>query len=182
MYSRVLSLENFWTKGGMYPGSDAKMYFLWKRTPHGSIRISCSGLSCFIERVLSEESKCRSLALAEGETASVTLVLSSEDASAGAGVEERLASVVAPLGFRVQVIWADESAPAAEWSEALSALSLSPWTWMVAASIIALVIIAGLKGLFWTFFWGAAAWFVSKALVVFVLKKRMLFFTPVVRR
>jgi hypothetical protein len=158
------------------------MYFLWKRTPHGSIRISCSGLSCFIEHVLSEESKCRSLALAEGETASVTLVLSSENASAGTGIEEHLASVVAPLGFRVQVIWVDGSAPTADWSETLSALSLSPWTWMIAASVVVLVVIAGLKGLFWTLFWGAAAWFVSKALVVFALKKRMLFFAPVARR
>jgi hypothetical protein len=158
------------------------MYFLWKRTPHGSIRISCSGLSYFIERVLSEESKCRSLALAEGETASVTLVLSSESASPGTGVEEHLASVVAPLGFRVQVIWADRSAPAAEWTEILSSLSFSPWTWMLAASGITIVVVAGLKGLFWTLFWGTAAWFASKVLAAFALKKRMLSFVPVARR
>jgi hypothetical protein len=158
------------------------MYFLWKRTPHGSIRISCSGLSCFIERVLSEESKCRSLALAEGETASVTLVLSSESTSPGTGVEEHLASVVAPLGFRVQVIWADGSVPAPEWPETLSSLSLSPWTWMLAASVVAIIVVAGFKGLFWTLFWGTAAWFASKVLVASVLKKRMLFFAPVARR
>jgi hypothetical protein len=159
------------------------MYFLWKRTPHGSIRVSCSGLSYFIERVLSEESKCRSLALAEGETASVTLVLSSKkNASAGTGVEEYLSSVVAPLGFRVQVIWTDRSAPATEWHEALSSFSLSPWMWMLAASMVAITVIAGLKGLFWTLFWGTAAWFVSKVLVVFAFKKKMLFFAPVARR
>jgi hypothetical protein len=169
----------------MYPGSDVKMYFLWKRTPHGSIRISCSGLSCFIERVLSDESKCRSLALAEGETASVTLVLSSENASAGTevtGIEEHLASVVAPLGFRVQVIWVDKSAPAAEWNEIVSSLSLSPWMWMAAASVITILVIAGLKGLFWTLFWGTAAWFLSRTFVAFALKKRMLFFAPAARR
>jgi hypothetical protein len=158
------------------------MYFLWKRTPHGSIRISCSGLSCFIERVLSAESKCRSLALAEGETASVTLVLSSENASPGTGVEEHLASVVAPLGFRVQVIWVDRSAPAAEWHETLSSLSLNPWTWMLIASAVAIIVLAGLKGLFWTLFWGAAAWFASKTLVSFALRKGMLLFAPVARR
>jgi hypothetical protein len=158
------------------------MYFLWKRTPHGSIRISCSGLSCFIERVLSKESKCRSLALAQGETASVTLVLSSENASAGTGIEEHLASVVAPLGFRVQVIWADRNAPAAEWRETVSALSLSPWTWMFAASMVAVMTVAGPKGLFWTLFWGAAGWFASKALALFVFKKRMLSFAPAARR
>ena len=158
------------------------MYFLWKRTPNGSIRISCSGLSCFIERVLSEESKCRSLALAEGETASVTLVLSSENASSGTGVEEHLADVVAPLGFRVQVIWADKSAPAEEWHEILSSRSFSPWTWMLAASVITIVVIAGLKGLFWTLFWGTAAWFVSKVLAASALSKRILLFTPVARR
>ncbi|MDR1648638.1 MAG: hypothetical protein LBR71_00130 [Synergistaceae bacterium] len=158
------------------------MYFLWKRTPHGSIRVSCSGLSCFIERVLSGESTCRSLALAEGETASVTLVLSSKNASAGTGVEEHLASVVAPLGFRVQVIWVDRGTPAAEWHEALSSFSLSPWAWMLAASVVAITAIAGLKGLFWTLFWGTAAWFVSKVLVVFAFKKKILFFAPVARR
>jgi hypothetical protein len=167
----------------MYPRSDAKMYFLWKRTPHGSIRVSCSGLSCFIERVLTEDSRCRSLALAEGETASVTLVLYSESASAGThGVEEHLASVVAPLGFRVQVIWADRSAPGTEWCETLSSFSLNPWTWMLVAAVLALGVMAGLKGIFWTFFWGAAAWFVSKVLVSFAVKKRMGFFAPVVRR
>ncbi|MDR2175494.1 MAG: hypothetical protein LBO82_06110 [Synergistaceae bacterium] len=144
--------------------------------------MSCSGLSCFIERVLSDESKCRSLALAEGETASVTLVLSSENASPGAEVEERLASVVAPLGFRVQVIWADSSAPGAEWHEILSSLSLSPWTWMIAASAVTVVAVAGLKGLFWTLFWGTAAWFVSKVLVASALRKRVLFFMPAARR
>jgi hypothetical protein len=161
------------------------MYFLWKRTPHGSIRVSCSGLSCFIERILSEDSRCCSLALAEGETASVTLVLSSKNASAEAGMtgmEEHIASVVAPLGFRVQIIWVDKNAPAAEWSEAFSSFCLNPWMWTILAAVVAILAIAGLKGLFWTLFWGAAAWFLSKVLVSLVFRKRTLFFAPAARR
>jgi hypothetical protein len=53
---------------------------------------------------------------------------------------------------------------------------------MIAASAVAVVAIAGLKGLFWTLFWGAAAWFASKTLVAFALRKRMLLFAPIARR
>jgi hypothetical protein len=160
-----------------------KVYFLWKRTPHGSIRVSCDGLSGFINRVLIEKSRCCGLSLAEGESATVTLVLSSDTPEADIlRVEEHLASIVEPLGFRLQVVWADRGAPEAEWSEALFAAYQNPWTWMVLAATIALGVMAGLKGLFWTFFWGTAAWFVSKFFIVFLARKRMGFFSPVFRR
>jgi hypothetical protein len=149
-----------------------KMYFLWKRTPHGSIRVSSDGLSGFIRRFLSGKLRCRSVALAEGETASVTLVLSSEDAETRPQIEERLASFAAPLGFRLQIIWTDRAA-GVEWSERLSSLHKNPWAWMLTASLIALLSIAGLKGLFWTLFWGTAAWFSSKFLISFAAKKKM---------
>ncbi len=159
------------------------MYFLWKRTPHGNIRVSCDGLSGFIDRILTEKSRCRGLSVAEGDSASVTLVLSSDDPMAtGAQVEERISSIVAPLGFRVKVIWVDRGVPEAEWCEALSSLYQSPWLWMLAAAMTALGVMAGLKGLFWTLFWGTAAWFVSRFTISFLTRKRLGFFPPVVRR
>jgi hypothetical protein len=159
------------------------VYFLWKRTPHGSIRVSCDGLSGFINRILSEKSRCRSLSLAEGENASVTLVLFSDSSRAESfRVEERLTSIVAPLGFRLQIIWADRGAPETEWCEALSSAYQNPWTWMLVVSMITLGILSGLKGLFWTFFWGAAAWFASKAVISFLIRRKMGFFLPAERR
>lgn len=159
------------------------MYFLWKRTPHGNIRVSCDGLSGFIDRILTEKSRCRGLSVAEGDSASVTLVLSSDDPVAkGALVEERITSIVAPLGFRVKVIWVDRGVPEAEWSEALSSLYQSPWLWMLVAAMTALGVMAGLKGLFWTLFWGTAAWFVSRFTISFLTRKRLGFFPPAVRR
>lgn len=158
------------------------MYFLWKRTPHGSIRVSCSGLSGFIDGILSGKSRCRSVALAAGESASVTLVLSSDGSSDGLGLEERIASITAPLGFKVHVIWADRGAPETEWRETLSLLYQSPWTWMLVAAIITLGTITGLKGLFWTLFWSTAAWFVSKFVIGFLIRKKVGSFPTIARR
>jgi hypothetical protein len=150
-----------------------KLYFLWKRTPHGSIRVSSDGLSGFFDRILSGKSKCRGLSLAEGENASVTLVLFSEfPAAETAGVEERLAAIAEPLGFEARVIWAERGAPETEWCEALSSLCQSPWAWMLLSAILAVIVMAGLSGLFWTFFWGTAAWFTSKTLISFLIRKR----------
>ncbi|MDR1621067.1 MAG: hypothetical protein LBS00_01690 [Synergistaceae bacterium] len=113
----------------------------------------------------------------------MTLVLfSDKSAMESFRVEERLASIVAPLGFRVQIVWADRGAPEAEWCEALSSAYQSPWTWMLVASMIALAVMAGLKGLFWTLFWGTAAWFASKVVISFLIGRRMGFFLPEARR
>jgi hypothetical protein len=124
------------------------------------------------------------LSLAEGDSASVTLVLSSEDSvSKGHLVEERrLSAVVAPLGFCVNVIWVDRGRPEAEWCETLSSLYQTPWFWMTLVAMAALVIIAGPKGFFWTLFWGTAAWFVSRLIISLVIRKRLGFFLPAVRR
>ena len=142
------------------------MYFLWKRTPHGSIRVSCDGFSGFINRVLSGKSRCRSLALAEGENAVMTLVLSSDNPAVECSeIEKRLAAITAPLGLKVQVIWADRGTPSAELCETLSSAYRSPWTWMLLAGFVTLKIMAGWKVFFWTIFWGTAAWFVSKVII-----------------
>ena len=142
------------------------MYFLWKRTPHGSIRVSCDGFSGFVNRIVSGKTKCRSLALAEGENATMTLVLSSSNAAAEYyKIEKRIASIVAPLGLGVKVIWADKGTPGAELCETISSIHQSPWTWMLVTALIALKFTAGWKGLFWTIFWGASAWFASKVVI-----------------
>jgi hypothetical protein len=43
---------------------------------------------------------------------------------------------------------------------------------MFVVGITAVGIMAGLKGLFWTLFWGAAAWFVSKGLISFLTRRK----------
>lgn len=159
------------------------MYFLWKRTPYGSIRVSRSGLSGFLDRVLTGKSRCRSLLVTEGECASITLVLFSDDSAAkGTQVEERISSIMAPLGFQAKVIWADRPEPNMAFGEGLSSLMLNSWFWMLLVSMLVLGIIAGLKGLFWTLFWGTAAWFVSKAGIFFLVGRKSGFLPPTVRR
>ena len=106
------------------------------------------------------------MALAEGENAVMTLVLSSNNATVNCSeIEDRLAAIITPLGFRVQIIWADRGTPGAEFCETLSSAYRSPWTWMLLAALVTLKIMAGWKGFFWTIFWGTAAWFVSKVII-----------------
>ncbi len=147
------------------------MYFLWKRTPHGSIRVSYNGLADFIRRFLTRKSQFCSFALAEGETAVMTLVLSSRDGSLENKVENRLNAVMKPLGIATSIIWSSRGNPEEEWSEARAAFFRSPWTWMSLASAVALVFIAGWSGLFWTSFWGTAAWFLVRG-ATFLLSRR----------
>ena len=102
----------------------------------------------------------------------MTLVLSSSNAAVDfSKIEKRLASIITPLGFSVQFIWADRGTPGAELCETLSSVHRNPWTWMLLAALIALKITAGWKGFFWTLFWGTAAWFVSKV-IISVLARR----------
>ena len=148
------------------------MYFLWKRTPHGSIRVSYDGMAGFIQSFLPRRSQFRSFALAEGETASMTLVLSSRDGGLESTVENRLQVVMKPLGIAPSIIWCSRGSPEEEWSELCSSLFLNPWAWMLLVSAVALVVIAGWAGFFWTFFWGTAAWFLVKGAVSLVSRFR----------
>lgn len=161
------------------------MYYLWKRTPHGSIKISSDGLSGFVDRFLSEKFRCCSLFLAGGESASVTLVLCSDNASLeGTKVEEKISSIVAPLGFGVQIIWVDREGLERKWGEALFSLLLNPWSWMLLVTVIVVAITAGLKlkGLFWALFWGTVAWFVSKFAIAWAVRRKPELFSFPVRR
>ena len=112
------------------------------------------------------------MAVAEGESAAMTLVLSSDNVAAECSeIEKRLAAIITPLGFKVQVVWIDRGTPGTELCEALSSAYRSPWTWMLMASLVTLKVMAGWKGFFWTIFWGTAAWFVSKV-IISVLARR----------
>lgn len=150
------------------------MYFLWKRTPYGNIRVSYEGLSRFIRRFLAPKLKFCSFALAEGDTASVTLVLTSDDASQESEAESRLISLLEPLGMAASVVWSDLEGATAAWGEKRAVFYRNPWVWMMVASAIALAFIAGAKGLFWTSFWGVFAWFLVKGLTSFLDRPRPL--------
>lgn len=147
------------------------VYFLWERTPHGTIRVSGDGLADFIRRsCLSAKFRLYSLAMAAAENASsceerlVTLVLSSSDRSREPGITRRIKSLLKPMGMIASVAWADRGSPGSLWIETRFTLLRNPWAWMALASSIALVAIAGWDGLFWTAFWGTAAWFAARGL------------------
>ena len=160
------------------------MYFLWKRTPHGNIRVSCDGFSDFVNRILSGKSRCRGLSVVEGDTAAMTLVLSStNNAAIGCSdIEKRLTEIMSPLGFSVQVIWTDNGTPGADLGEYFTAAYQNPWTWMLLTSLVAMRVIAGWHGLFWIMFWGTSAWFVSKIVISLVKKKKLGAPPPLIRR
>ena len=157
----------------MPSGSDVNVYFLWKQTPHGSVKVSHEGLGDFMKRLLSKKCRLRGLSMLGGDEPSVTLVLSSDAAERDERLEQRLSSASAPLGLMVQVIWVDRNAPRAEWRETQASLLKNPWTWMLAASTITLVVKAGWNGFFWTMFWGTAAWFAARFLPVLFRGKKL---------
>ena len=70
------------------------MYFLWKRAPHGSIRVSQEGLVAFLKRTLSAKYQLHGLSMEEGDEATLTLVLSSDDGTGSEEEEESLADII----------------------------------------------------------------------------------------
>ncbi|MCR4818345.1 MAG: hypothetical protein K5841_05260 [Fretibacterium sp.] len=150
------------------------MYFLWKRTQHGMVQISGEGLADFIRGFLSAKCRLCSLALAAGcslhsiipastDQASppaddtLAVVLSLMDVSSRPGIEKKLTFLMRPMGLAPLVVWATPE-------EELLDLLKSPWLWMALASSIALAVIAGWAGFFWTAFCGTATWFVARGL------------------
>ena len=102
----------------------------------------------------------------------MTLVLSSKDGVFESKVENRLNAVMKPLGIASSVIWSSQGSPEEEWCEIRSALYRSPWAWMVLSSAVALVFLAGWRGLFWTAFWGTSAWFLAKGAAFLLSRQR----------
>ncbi|WP_298781337.1 hypothetical protein [uncultured Fretibacterium sp.] len=153
------------------------MYFLWKRTPHGTIRMSYDGLFDFVQGFLPARFRLYGLALAAGDDALLTLLMSSSDASRELGLTRSLSALMEPLGMFTSVVWSSRGAPGSDWIETRFTLLRSPWAWMALASSIALIVVAGWVGFFWTAFWGTAAWFVVRGLT-FLLTRRKSFLLP----
>ena len=146
------------------------MYFLWKTTRIGIIRISCDGLREFADDVLRSRVRLYSITLSpegrKGES-DVSIVLSEEDLAPEAKktVEEHFPAVFKPMGMKASVVWALPG-------RNVAALLTSPHVWAGIASCLAVLVTAGAAGFFWVMFWGAAAWFVVHGLNILVRKFR----------
>ena len=146
------------------------MYFLWKTTRIGIIRISCDGLREFADEVLRSRVRLYSITLSpegcKGES-DVSIVLSEEDLAPEAKktVEEHFPAVFKPMGIKASVVWAVPERNAA-------AVLTSPHVWAGVASCTAVLVTAGAAGFFWVMFWGAAAWFVVHGLNILVRRFR----------
>ncbi len=137
------------------------MYFIWKNTPYGIIRISCEGLYEFADGMIKSKLKLCSITLMpsgkkEGkkEHADLTIVFSDDDLNPEnrKKVERHFDAVLKPMGFRPSIVWA---VPDRGIMQALG----NPYVWAGIASSLAIVITAGFAGFFWTVFWGTSAWF-----------------------
>ncbi|MBQ7594864.1 MAG: hypothetical protein IJU48_11005 [Synergistaceae bacterium] len=133
------------------------MYFLWRNTPYGIIRVSCGGLHEFADDVFKSKLKLYSVTLSPAgkkDHADLTIVISEEDLSQETKkqAEDHIISILKPMGIKASIVWADPE-------RGIFPILRSPFTWGVIASCSAVIITAGLDGFFWTVFWGAAAWF-----------------------
>ncbi|MBQ7154066.1 MAG: hypothetical protein IJR85_00730 [Synergistaceae bacterium] len=144
------------------------MYFLWKTTPIGIIRISCDGLMEFADDVLRSRLRLYSITLSpegrKGE-ADISIVLSEENLASDVKktVEKHFPAVFKPMGIRASVIWAVPE-------RSIAAILSSPHVWAGIASCSAVLVTAGAAGFFWVMFWGAAAWFIVHGLNILVRK------------
>ena len=133
------------------------MYFLWKNTPIGIIRVSCDGLCEFVGEAVKSKLRLYSVTLSPSgmnEDADMSIVLSEENVipEAKKNIEEHFASIMHPLGIKASVVWGTPE-------KSVYAVLRSPWVWAGIASCIAVLVNAGAEGFFWVSFWGAAAWF-----------------------
>ena len=146
------------------------MYFLWKNTPKGLIKISREGLLDFADYVLKSGFSLYSITLSPSEKkehADLTIVISDEDLSLDAKekVEKHLTEVLDPAGMKASIVWATPE-------RGFWPVVQSPYTWAVIASCSAVIVTAGFDGFFWTAFWGAAAWFTIRGLTMLAKKIR----------
>ena len=145
------------------------MYFLWKKTSRGPIKISYEGLFDFINYILRTGFRIYGITLKpeNNSRADLTVVISDEDISPEIKekVEKHLSEILDPAGMEASVVWAS---PERGIFQALQ----SPYVWAVIASCSAVIVTAGFAGFFWTAFWGASAWFTVRALAVLAKKIR----------
>ena len=136
------------------------MYFLWKNTPIGIIRISCDGLCEFVEDAVKSKLKLYSITLSpsgrnqDKEDADMSIVLSEENIvpETKKTIEKHFALIMQPMGIKTSIVWATPE-------KSIYPVLRSPWCWTGIASSIAVLMNAGPEGFFWVSFWGAAAWF-----------------------
>ena len=146
------------------------MYFLWKNTPYGIIRISCKGLYEFANDIFKSRLRLYSVTLSpadEKEYADFTVVISDEDLSQEIKeqVEKHISEVLKPAGIKSLVVWATPEG-------SFAALLQSPYTWAAVASCLTVIFTAGFAGFFWTAFWGTAAWFTVSGISLIIRKIR----------
>ena len=138
------------------------MYYTWKNTPYGILRVSCSGLYDFVLEAVKSHLRLYSVTLepsGKKEHANMTLVFSEEDLSPDTKrkVEEHIVSVLKPLGLKASVVWASPE-------RGIWPVIQNPYIWAGLASCIAVMVTAGFDGFFWTLFWGGAVWFTIRGL------------------
>ena len=136
------------------------MYFLWRNTPYGTIRVSCEGLYDFADGIKGSKIRLYSITLSPSgrkENADLTVVLSEEDIlpEIKKKLEKHFDAVLKPMGLKVSIVWASPE-------RNIASIMQSPYLWAGLASCIAIIITAGFAGFFWVSFWGAAAWFVVR--------------------
>lgn len=146
------------------------MYYLWKNTHYGIIRVSCSGLYDFVLETVKSRLRLYSVTLepsGKKEHANMTLVFSEEDLSPDTkkSVEEHVSSVLMPLGLKASIVWASPE-------RGIMPLLQSPYTWAGMASCLAVIVTAGFNGFFWTLFWGVAVWFMIRGLGIIARRFR----------
>lgn len=133
------------------------MYYLWKNTPYGIIRMSCAGLRDFAASLARPKLRMYSITLepsGKKDCAKLTLVFSEEDMTPDmkTKIEAHISSVLKPMGLKASIVWASPE-------RGVMPILQSPYTWGGVASCVAVAVTAGLAGLFWCVFWGVASWF-----------------------
>ena len=146
------------------------MYYLWKNTHYGLIRVSYSGLYDFALSAVKSKLRLYSVTLepsGKKEHANLTLVFSEEDLPIDTKkkIEEHISSVLKPMGLRASIVWASPE-------RGIFDLIQNPYFWTVSASCLAVVITAGFEGFFWTVFWGMSVWFVIRGMKFIAQKFR----------
>ncbi len=140
------------------------MYFLWKTTPCGIIRVSCDGLREFVNEAVKSKLRLYSVTLSPSdgrEDADMSIVLSEESIipEAKRSVESHFAAILRPMGIRASVVWAVPE-------KSIYAVMSSPWAWAGFAACAAVITAAGAEVFFWVSFWSAAAWFAVHGLTI----------------
>ena len=162
------------------------MYFQWRSTPYGIIRISCEGLYNFADKAIKSKLRLYSVTLSpcavssdldldsdskststsesesESDDAELSIVFIDEENlqdQTRDNIKCHYEAVLRPMGIISEVIWA---AP----DKGIAHILQNSWTWAGIAACAAIITTAGFKGFFWTAFWGSAAWFAARALAL----------------